>query len=201
MMKRMLKLIVVALVSCAVIAAVGQFFPSTSHATPGPTQVIVTNTPLPVSGTVTNPLDNSGNPVPLVTADPVYAAHNGFLVPASCSFGNTALCSGTIYTVPSGKIAVIQWFSGSCSLGASGDQLARVVLSLSDSMGGVGGLHIVPGPAVPDYEGTINQSFEANVTGYYLPQGVEFDLIIKSSQVETSAAGCSMDIGGYMVNQ
>lgn len=103
---------------------------------------------------VTNPLDGSGNPIPLVTQNPVSAA-NAFDVTGACNtLGNG--CSGSIYPVPAGKMAVMQSASWTCPLppnvnvySAFIDYTTPSEYTVPSEAGVDGRVYLEPGPWLP----------------------------------------------------
>lgn len=186
--------------------------------------VTVTNTsanPVPVSGAVTvsglpavqiasvsgnvpvtNALDRNNNAIPLVVQNPL-SAGNAFDVSGFCNFaGNALSCDAQPYTVPDGKIAVIQSVTGSCSLD-SGTGLTSVELSYTAPNGSrVGSFPSVH--ATQQFTNFASANFGGSLVNYAAgaPIGLAvIDVDFFTSASQSSGRICSIEIAGYLVNQ
>ncbi|HUJ30124.1 MAG TPA: hypothetical protein VLY23_02505 [Candidatus Acidoferrum sp.] len=150
--------------------------------------------------------NTSSNPVPVVAA----AALNSFDSNGFCQFvptdnGHNDFCLvDPIYTVPAGKIAVIEHASGRCIVDP-GTGLREARLKIGPS-GGLDNLptqfsFFVPGP--PENFPTENSivSF-AQSTKTYVAAGGAINLeIFATAGQQTTFDSCAVDISGYLVSQ
>jgi len=155
-----------------------------------------------VSGNVpvANPLDGSGNPIPLVTQED--AARSAFDVEGSCSFsaGNTCVVS-PLFNVPANDVAVIQNFSGRCAI-ESGTSVAEVIMALTGSLG-VSEAVAVPGPGIP-FGTQLRTTFAGETPDYAFggSSGTSIGVVVASSTNETGGADvCYIKLAGYLVAQ
>lgn len=158
--------------------------------------------------------NTSASPVPTVSAE----AFNSFDANGLCQFFGTDFSNDVfhndfcwvdpIYTVPAGKIAVIEHASGRCIVDAeTGIREARV------KNGPSGGLDNLPThfsflvPGSP--EGFLNPSVTNNnivsfaqATKTYVAAGSSIDFEVFSTDVQsTGFDSCELDISGYLVSQ
>jgi hypothetical protein len=184
--------------------------------------VTVTNTsahPVPVSGTVavstlptvqvgsisgnlpvTNALDNNNSPIPLVTQNPL-SGGNAFDVSGHCAFTGTLCTIAPIYSVPAGKLAVIQSVTGNCTL-ASSTNLAVVGQLYTAPSGASVESFPVLGPAESGPALT-SAGFGGRLSGYASggAAGNPINEAIVADASQTVNSTCSMEIAGYLVNQ
>jgi hypothetical protein len=151
---------------------------------------------------------NTGaNPVPTVSAE----AFNSFDANGLCQFFNTDnghndFCLvDPIYTVPPGKIAVVEHASGRCILDP-GIGLREVRVKNGPS-GGLDFLatqfsFLVPGQPMNFLGGNSIVSF-AQATKTYVPAGgpIDFEVFATDSQTNSQFNSCEVDISGYLVSQ
>jgi hypothetical protein len=145
---------------------------------------------------VSNPLDGSGNPIPLVTED--NAPRAAFDVTEQCNFDPTDGCLiSSLFLVPSNQIAVIESFSGECTL-ASGT--AIVFASLIWVTGGhVSSLSVEPGSPLAN-QGLVEQSFGGNVKRYVFG-GSRIVASIGPNGSQSSGDNCEVGLAGYLIQQ
>lgn len=176
--------------------------------------VTVTNTstnPVPVTGNVavsslpavvvgsingnlpvTNAVDSNASPIPLVTQSPLSSA-NTFDVSGNCAFTDVLCAIVPIYSVPAGKLAVIQSVTGNCSLAFSTNLI--VAQQIYTAPNGV------TTNSYPVLEST--SSFGGRLTGYASggAAGTPINEAVVASAPQTSGSHCNIEIAGYLVSQ
>lgn len=149
---------------------------------------------------VTNPLDGSGNPIPLVTQNPVSAA-NAFDTINSCQvLSGRLVCSGTAYTVQAGKMAVIQSASSSCQLDA-GENMTEISISYTSPSGASEVAYMQPGPLLAHFSGDFLSLSQERLTAYATggSSGAAINFLFEING--GSNADCFFQLAGYLVNQ
>ncbi|MGB0036718.1 MAG: hypothetical protein WBP79_14700 [Candidatus Acidiferrales bacterium] len=143
-------------------------------------------------------VNTSANPVPTVSAE----ALNSFDANGSCGFfgtdnnHNDFCLVDPIYTVPTGKIAVVEHASGRCILdNGVGLREARLTTGSNQS------IFFVPGPpAFFPVQNSISSFSESTKT--YVSGGIDINMQMFSAAFQTdSFDSCVFDISGYLVNQ
>lgn len=153
---------------------------------------------------------NTGaNPVPTVSAE----AFNSFDSNGICQFlgtdvGHNDFCLvDPIYTVPSGKIAVIEHASGRCILDRGiGLREVRVKNGPSGALDTLATQFSFLVPGVPmDFLGENSIVSFAQATKTYVAAGspVDFEVFATGNQANTGFGfdSCEVDISGYLVSQ
>ena len=188
----------------------------------GSAPVTIVNTPLSVEGTVgvnNFPATQAVTGTVAVSNFPAFQspvaaeAFNSFDANGVCSFigtdvGHNDFCFvDPIYTVPTGKIAVVEHASGRCVLDPGiGLREARVKIGPS---GGLDNLptqfsFLVPGPSA-DFLGVNSTSSFAQATKTYVAAGgaINFEVFATSNQVNAGFGidSCELDISGYLVSR
>ncbi len=153
-----------------------------------------------VSGNVpvANPLDGSGNPIPLVTQN--LLGGNAFLVQAQCFLAGTSLCGTTILSVPANEVAVVESLSGSCTIDTG---TAISILNVVSS-GTSANLTVLPGSPVPDNSINAIQSFGQNIKGYFFGgasgKSITAAVSVDATQNATHVSNaCTFNLAGYFV--
>lgn len=146
---------------------------------------------------VANATDSRGGPVLLVQKD---GPRNSFEAYGTCTFGTSGCGSDAIYTVPAGEIAVVQSYSGTCTLAVGGDQINAVSLSHTGAPAPVDAF-VVPGP--PIFGGGItSQNFRASLTGVYIPgDGSVMPRAVSVLNEAGNNSVCQFVVSGYLVHQ
>lgn len=157
-----------------------------------------------VSGNVavTNALDNSNNPIPLVTQSQLNGS-NAFDVNGTCKFdGSTTSCGFDIYDVPAGKIAVIQSVTGTCGLDSG-----TILTGVQQSYTTPSGLRVASFPVTQPTQQLTSSAF-ANfggpLTGYAANVGIfggPIDEDFFTTATQTSGNSCTAELAGYLVKQ
>src|SRR5215472_5313730 len=132
-------------------------------------------------------------PVPVLHAE----ALSSFTAQALCNFNNSNECPAfSFYTVPSGKIAVIEFISAHCSID-SGSTLNYVHFVDAD------GFNVYGTPSAPAVAGSVEDvTFSQNVKGYadstkYNGDSLTFAFVAGTSQM-TGSDGCQGYVSGYL---
>lgn len=214
------------LAGLALMAVVFMPITETPVAATQPMPVSVTNTPLPVQGTisvgntpsvnvantptvnlasgstvsVTNPVDTNSNPVTLITRDHDNPAKQYIQLQTSCT-NLTGACEPSIYTVPTGKILIIEFASVEASLPAG--QSVRLILQvLSDPLGSSFVNHYLPwsdpAPTASGIGGNfamVGQNIRA-----YASAGNVIRTVAERTDAFTGTASATFSISGYLVD-
>jgi hypothetical protein len=149
---------------------------------------------------VSNPLDGSGNPIPLVTQSPVSAA-NAFDTINSCQVpSGKFVCGGIAYTVPAGKMAVIQSASSSCQLDA-GENMTEIDITYTSPSGASEAAYMQPGPLLAHFSGDFVSLSQERLTAYATggSSGAAINFLFEMNG--SIGAGCFFQLAGYLVNQ
>lgn len=149
---------------------------------------------------VANPLDGSGNPIPLVTQNPV-SASNAFDTINQCLVSSGRfVCSGTAYAVPAGKMAVIQSASSSCQLSA-GENMTEININYTSPSGASETAYMQPGPLLAHFSGDFVSLSEERLTAYAIGGSsgstINFLFLINGG----NSGDCFFQLAGYLVNQ
>jgi hypothetical protein len=173
----------------------------------------ITNTPVPVSGQVevTNFPTAAGdvtvkntatNPVPTLATD----ALSGFVASNYCYFNSnypTDMCViDPLYSVPAGKIAVLESASGAC-VTSSTDGMREFQLQLTDPAGNYGQLGFPPTNVVtPGSDsmnkgavGTTAQNFKSYASG-----GSSIKFLGFAAENQSSNMFCRFTVSGHLVS-
>lgn len=162
----------------AVIAAV--VTPKTAHA---------------IVATAVQVVNTTSQPVPMLAAD----ALNAFDVRGTCSFSVTGCEVIPIYSVPAGKIAVIEMVSGACE--GLTQPLSRAFVKYSGSGGALSSeLWLVPGPSEPWLGGSLIVSVSEDVRGYALGGVTGSDILIVFETAQIQGASCFAEVAGHLVS-
>lgn len=118
-----------------------------------------------VVATLVQVTNTSANPVPTLEEE----AQSGFMVSGVCTYGGTdvsaQLCEvNGLYTVPAGKTAVIESFSGLCTTDP-GTALIEFDLALT-APGGTFVMQRIPPSSATPYNGTVSQEAALNLKSY-----------------------------------
>jgi hypothetical protein len=149
---------------------------------------------------VTNPLDGNGNPIPLVTQNPV-SATNAFDVLDECNVPEGQHnCSGTIYTVPAGKMAVIQSMSANCQLPA-GQNMTLLAINYLAPGGSGDTAYMQPGPLLASFNGEFVSISQEHLTAYAVGGNSGSNISFAAVTNGGSGADCFLELAGYLVNQ
>jgi hypothetical protein len=140
--------------------------------------------------------NTSSNPVPILEAD----AATAFVVTAFCNFGAPPGndCGSALYSVPGGKTAVLESFSGTCNT-VSGSALVRFQLDFT-APGGADVFENIPLSAAIPSSGTVANSVALNLKSYASGGAsgttIAFDGIANAS--EDPSANCSAVLSGHL---
>lgn len=153
---------------------------------------------------VVNPLDGSGNPIPLVNRDADNPGRNAFDVKGFCVFTavfNNACQVNPIFSVPANHVAVVQEVSGICTTN-SGTAPEDVSLGYTGSSGS-SILTLLPGPQVPFTSSQVKSIYSEKVTAYALggASGSQIGFFVDTATPQTSSDICDIDVVGYLVAQ
>ncbi|MGA2812253.1 MAG: hypothetical protein ABSG16_12690 [Candidatus Acidiferrum sp.] len=141
-------------------------------------------------------VNTSSNPVPTLEAD----AATAFVVTAFCNFGAPPGndCGSDLYSVPGGKTAVLESFSGSCNT-VSGSALVRFQLDFT-APGGADVFESIPPSAAIPFSGTVVNSVALNLKSYASGGAsgttIGFDGIANAS--EDPSTGCVAVLSGHL---
>lgn len=166
-----------ALIVVAMIAAV--VAPKAAHAVAG-ALVEVTNT--------------AANPVTTISSD----AHNSFMAGAGCTFIDTS-CSAELYTVPAGKIAVIESASGFCAI-ESGTAPIDVYVGFPNPQGAQVLVDITPNLPSNGFV-VFNQTLKAYASGGSAA-GTPIGVTVETNAPESpNLTACRLAISGHLAPQ
>lgn len=168
----------------------------------GPTVAIGGPLPLPVAGTVniSNPLDASGNPVPLaatVVDGPARRPFQSFVCTAFASVnGPIGGCRSAPGFVPSGKLLVVEQVLGGCNVPVGSS------LSLYKVTAGAAGIGEISFEIAP----TLVGSFDGVFNGYVVNQPTKLYVGTDSGSLSISfgvsdfsgRSFCFLNVSGYL---
>ena len=227
-MNKLIQILGMALGICLVAAGLN-VMPGAPHSAKadGPDRVFITNTPLPVQGTVAaaqsgpwnvgiagTPTVNVGNlgniqlntsaANPLQVRDVDNPTRQPFNVNEHCGFFNSSFCNLSLLgpnPLPSGKVVVIEDYSGSCKI--PGDAIA-VAAFLDESLA-FPHMLTVPVSNTPNPQtGGKSVSFGRTMKLYGLPgshvQG-RIEVATPSTTGSGDTSSCNVSLSGYFVNQ
>jgi hypothetical protein len=154
--------------------------------------------------------NTTANPVPTVAAE----ALNSFDVNGHCEFipsdfnaflHNDFCLIDPIYTVPSGKIAVVERVSGRCITDVkTGLREARLRVGNSVDLSGTGPSQfsfLMPGPQLSFFDANEIETFAQNIKTY-AAASTPINIDIFATTIQTSDFDqCLVDISGYLVSQ
>lgn len=150
---------------------------------------------------VANPLDGSGNAVPLVTKDSENPGRHYFSVvnTNNCTFVS-GLCKTVVYKVPPNEVAVVESVSGGCTVPTPGPLLGVDLTELDTTE-----TSFVSGLQVPITAGGVQgDDFGQNIKGYFpsASGGGDGKIIAEAAANTTSdGGGCQFFLQGYLVSQ
>lgn len=151
-------------------------------------------------------VNTSANPVPTVDVQALNSFDaNGFceFIPSDSGFNDFCFVD-PIYTVPSGKIAVVEHASGRCILEAgTGLREARLRIGPNTGLNAIPTQFsfLVPGPAVNFLnENNIVNFGQSTKTYVAAGAGIDFEVFATNIQF-TFFDSCAVDISGYLVSQ
>ncbi len=164
-----------------------------------------------IVATLVQVVNTPANPVPTAATE----ARNSFDVTGFCIFNLTDVCarSGTtpIYTVPSGKIAVVETFSGVC-VTDNGTPVREARIEWTPNSNNVPsdtGDHrswTVPGPGLPSPAvasfdvGSFAQNQKTYVSATSADTSINVVIFATSAQ-KTAEEFCTASVSGYLVSQ
>jgi hypothetical protein len=156
--------------------------------------------------TLVQVVNTTANPVPTSLTD----ALNSFDVENACNFslssnggssGSDTCKIPAIYTVPAGKIAVVETVSGRC-VTDTGTALREVRLDFLGNTATSPNSWLVPGPAFPFYGGEVvsfAQNQKTYISAVSADAPIDVEIFATAGQKSTTGAdSCAVDISGHL---